>query len=92
LPGPEFTYGRSDHGTISDGVGNLVNHWKVSKPSVSKQDKCVDFKKINRAVVTKRGQTSTRVSYQKPFSFFVSILFDFILCFLPLLINFIPPG
>lgn len=60
LPGPEFTYGRSDHSTIQDGVGNLVSHWKTSKPSASHQEKVVDFKKLNRAVIGKRGQTSTR--------------------------------
>ena len=38
LPGPEFTYGRADHATINDGVGNLVSHWKMSKPSTSKHE------------------------------------------------------
>ena len=30
LPGPDFTYGRSDNATITEGVGGLVSNWKMS--------------------------------------------------------------
>ena len=63
LPGPDFTYGRSDHSTIAEGVGGLVNNWKVSQPSQTKKDQVIDFRKINRVAAGKRGTTSTRVSY-----------------------------
>lgn len=64
LPGPDFTYGRSDNVNIQEGVGHLVNHWKMSQPSQAQKDKVVDFRKINKVAAVRRGITSTRVSYQ----------------------------
>ena len=62
LPGPEFTYGRSDHATIQDGVSELVRDWHISKPSQTNKQKVTDFRKVNKVVAGKRGQTGTRVS------------------------------
>ncbi len=37
LPGPDFTYGKSDHATITEGVGAIVHNWSLSKPSEIKK-------------------------------------------------------